>query len=492
MSTPTPDDLRAITILADLPEPDLAWIAERSEMVELEPGGELFKPGDPAAWMYLLVEGTLHTRRAALGPTAPVWVVRRGEVTGMLPFSRMTEFAGTSRAVTRARVARFPAQRFPELLARIPVLEQRLIGVLADRVRESTRLDQQQDKLAALGKLSAGLAHELNNPASAVRRSAAELRTRMGTLNQFTVALVQAGAGLDAVRALDAARAALAGRASSAPADPIARADLEDALAEWLGKVGVKEPWVQAATFVEAGLDVDRLSAAVEPVPPPARASAIAWLEAALAIDALLDGLVHASGRIVELVGAVKTYTRMDQSRGKEEVDVRVGLDSTLAMFGHRLKEKHVTVTRDYDEGLPAVPGYAGELNQVWTNLIDNAIDAAPAGGHVHIRAVRDGGAVRVDVRDDGAGIPRQLLDRIWEPFFTTKEVGQGTGLGLEIARRIVSRHHGGDIQVESVPGNTTFTVRLPLISAPAQSGPQIDADERGAGKSDLAADARG
>jgi signal transduction histidine kinase len=198
-------------------------------------------------------------------------------------------------------------------------------------------------------------------------------------------------------------------------------------------------------------------------VPAPARASALGWVEAAAAVDGLLRGIEHASTRIADLVGAVKSYTRMDRGSGMDSVDVRAGIESTLAIFAHRLKEKRIALTREYDTDLPTVPGYAGELNQVWTNLIDNAIDALPPGGRLTVRAARERGAVRVEVCDDGPGISPENLEHVWEPFFTTKDVGVGTGLGLDIALRIVTRHHGGELRVSSVPGDTCFRVRLPI-----------------------------
>jgi signal transduction histidine kinase len=471
----TVGDLRRVHVLEDLGDDDLAWIAARTELVELAPGDVLFRAGDPPTWMYLVVEGTLHARREGAAAAGLPWVIQAGEVSGMIPFSRMREIVATGHAVTHARVGRYPAAGFPELLTRIPILERRLVGVLADRVRESTQLEQQREKLAALGKLSAGLAHELNNPAAAVRRTAADLRARIDTLAELTAALCDAGVGGAALAALQDVRRSMGARAGAPPVDPLARADQEEEMARWLEGSGVGESWALAATFVDAGMSVAQLSATVANVPAPARASALAWVEAAVAVDGLLRGIEHASARIADLVGAVKSYTRMDRGSGTEQVDVRKGLESTLAIFAHRLKEKRVVLAREIDADLPAVQGHAGELNQVWTNLIDNAIDALPPGGHLTVRATRERGAVRVEVHDDGPGIAPENLDRVWEPFFTTKDVGEGTGLGLDIALSIVTRRHGGELQVSSVPGDTCFWVRLPVggvpVDGPADGG---------------------
>ena len=461
-------ELRRVHVLADLADADLAWIAEASELVVVAPGETLFVAGDPASWMFLFLDGSVHARRPTLGAESPVFRMAAGDVSGMLPFSRMTTFAGTGRAVAPTRVARFPAARLGELLQRVPVLERRLVAVMADRVRETTHDLQQTEKLMALGKLAAGLAHELNNPAAAVRRAAAELRGRLTALEEFTVVLAAACASPHAVRALDRVRQAALRPAAPGADDALERSAREDALAGWLADAGVDDAWATAPTFADAGLTVEELSVALADVPAEARGAAIGWLEAALAADALLAAVEGAAGRISGLVGTVKSYTHVDQARAVGAADVREGLESTLAMFAHRVRDKRLTIDRAYAPALPTVPAVVGELNQVWTNLLDNAIDAAPVGGRVGIRAVAENGAVVVEVRDDGGGIPPELRDRIWEPFFTTKGVGQGTGLGLDIARRIVVRTHGGEIALASQPGDTRFTVRLPITAAPA------------------------
>ncbi|HKG91418.1 MAG TPA: ATP-binding protein [Gemmatimonadaceae bacterium] len=456
----TADDLRRIQIFADLGDDDLAWMAERCDQVVLEPGDVLFEAGTPADWMLMTVEGMLEARRSSAD--ANPFVLHAGEVSGMVPFSRMTAYPSVARAVTRARVARLHKREFGEMLRRIPALEPRLVALLTDRVRDSTRRDEQYEKLTALGKLSAGLAHELNNPASAARRSAAELHGRLDALARHGMAL--AAEGPDAavtIRALDALRRRVLETAppDHAALDALERSDREDVLARWLERAGLEEPWVAAGTFVAAGLTCDDLEAAGAGGCP----AALGWLEAAIAADALARTVEASTQRIADLVGAVKAYTHMDQGRDRRPVDVHAGLESTIAIFAHKVREKKVALERDFARGLPPVSAYPGELNQVWTNLLDNALDAAPPGGHVVVRTSRENGTVAVEIRDDGPGIPPAVLSRIWEPFFTTKPVGQGTGLGLDIARRIIVQQHGGAIDVESRPGETRFIVRLPL-----------------------------
>lgn len=467
-SAVTAAELRLVRLFADLADDELAWIAEHSEMVTLTPGEVFFSSGEPAVWMLIALEGTLQAKREHLGASAPAFVFRAGDVAGVIPFSRMTSFTGTGRALTHARMARFPKAGFDELLRRIPVLKGRFVSLLADRVRDATRRDAQFEKLTALGKLAAGLAHELNNPAAAAQRSAAQARQQLDAMGRLMASLTAARVTADAVIALDALRSsAVAGRSALPALDAVTRADREETLAAWLGEAGVRDPWISAASFVEAGIDEAALARAMTLVPSGARVAALAWLAAGIAADALLATIEGAAARISHLVGAVKAYTNMDRAREMEDVDLSEGLESTLSMLAHRIRDKQVRLVRDFAPTLPKLRAYPGDLNQVWTNLIDNAIDAvAPGTGCVAVRTAAEDGSVCVEIRDNGPGVPEELRDRIWEPFFTTKDVGQGTGLGLDIARRIVADQHGGQLSLASVPGDTRFTVHLPLTTA--------------------------
>jgi signal transduction histidine kinase len=489
------EDLGRFAVFSDLGEEALTWLAEHFTEQWLEPGDAAVVEGSPADRMMVLVEGELQVRREK-GPSDG-WIntVLAGEVSGMLPFSRMTTFSVTARAVKRTRILWLPATLFPEMLRRIPALEPRLVGLLTDRVREWTRLDQQREKLAALGKLSAGLAHELNNPAAAVQRSSSELRERIVALRGLAARLVECGPTPQSMnaalglylQAIERSRAlpalpgppSLPALAGGSELDPMAMSDREEALGVWLEAHHVERAAVLAGTLAQFGVGPAELDGLAAVAPGEFLPCLVSWMEGGLAAEGLLAEISSAAHRISELVAAIKSYSHMDSGQGRAEVDLRRELESTLTILAHKLREKGVQVTRDFQRDLPPIEAFPGELNQVWTNLLDNAIDAVAPGGRVEVRAAREGEQLRVDIRDDGPGIPAEIRSRIWEPFFTTKAVGEGTGLGLEVVKRIVVRRHGGTISVASVPGDTCFTVRLPL-NPPEQAFGVPEAPETG------------
>jgi signal transduction histidine kinase len=453
-------DLRSLRELADLPEDVVAWLAERGELVEGDPGERLFTEGDPADHMFAMLSGALQLFTKVGGQALLFDTFRTGRISGVLPYSRITSFSGYGLFVEPSRVFRLGKPHFPEMLQRSPELGQRLVAIMSDRVRDSTRTEEQREKMMALGKLAAGLAHELNNPAAAVRRSASSLRERLETMPSLVEDLLRQGIDEDAIRS---SRAVLA-RVRERPAvslSTLERGAKEDELSDWLEVHGVPQAWDAAEALVEAGFgvaDLDALAAVGKEKVPPL----LAWLAATIESDRLTQEIAAAAARISELVGSVKTYSHLDHAPDMQPTDVRQGIDSTLIMLGHELKAKAIRVVREDAKDLPLITAHPGELNQVWTNLIDNAVDALPAGGELRIETAREAAHVVVRVIDNGSGIPTDIQTRIFEPFFTTKGVGDGTGLGLDIVQRIV-RQHAGQIDVESQPGRTAFTVRLPL-----------------------------
>ncbi|MGC9947145.1 MAG: ATP-binding protein [Bryobacteraceae bacterium] len=464
-TTTLAEELRTVPVFADLAVEDLDWLASQMTRVDLAAGETLIHEGSPADRMMIVLNGEMRIRVESAGSEAITRVLHAGTVTGMLPYSRMTHFPATIRAVTPAHAATLQADRFPEMLARMPVLGQRLVGVLSDRIRDFTKLQDQQEKMAALGKISAGLAHELNNPAAAARRAVPSLREAFQTFRAAAARLDAHALSAEQRAAVPALERELAERAvEPAPMDSLDRSDCEEAIAACLLRHGVARAWEMAPALVDAGCEAAWFDRVYEQFPPEAWPDFLERIAASLTIGTLLDQIENSTSRISELVRAIKEYTYMDQGPD-QEVDIHQGLESTLLMLRHRLKQG-ITVKLDFDRSLPKMCARGSELNQVWTNLIDNAIDAIEGKGELRIRTARELDRLLVEIGDNGPGIPPEVSAHIFEPFFTTKGVGKGTGLGLETARRIVQAH-SGEITVQSVPGDTRFQIRLPLAQHP-------------------------
>lgn len=468
--TATPEDkieaLRRVGVFADLPEDQLRWFAENAVERRLEAGDVLFRKGDPAEYMAVYLEGEVHAYRDEMTHDGYVYIARAGdpatEVSGVLPFSRMTELAATGRVVTRMRALLFHTSLFPELLQRMPLLAQRLVGIMSDRVRETTKADQDRDKLISLGKLSAGLAHELNNPAAAAARAATDLLATLEELRAVDLRLCRHDVSSEQ-RAIIAQfeGAAIERHNTAAPLGALEQSDREDEVSAWLDARGVADGWKLASTFVEAMVDAAELEKLAAEIKPDLLGDVLARVGAQLSAARLTSDVRVSTARISELVAAIKEYTYMDQA-AVQEVDVHKGLENTLLILKYKLRRKNITVARDYAGDAPRVKAYGSQLNQVWTNLIVNAIEAMSEGGTLTVRTRREPTDLLVEIGDDGPGIPEELRTRVFEPFFTTKPVGEGTGLGLDTVARIV-RKHRGNIRVESKPGDTKFQIRLLL-----------------------------
>ena len=458
--------LRRVTVFADLPEDQLKWFGDNAEDRRVEPGEVLFRKGDRPEWMAIYLEGEIHAYRDESAHDGFVFIARAGdpssEVSGMLPFSRMTVLSATGRAVTKVRVLLFPVRLFPEMMQRMPLLVQRLVGIMSDRVRAVTIADQQRDKLIALGKLSAGLAHELNNPAAGATRAANDLIATLEELRAADLRLCRhnlTGEQHAAIRAFE--RDAIEHTATATRLNSLEQSDQEDVVAAWLDQHGIGDAWKLSANLVEAGIDAAALERLLSKIEAGAFGDVLARISAQLAAAKLASEIKTGTARISELVGAIKEYSYMDQA-SVQEVDVHKALESTLLILKYKLRKKSIVLTREYADALPRIKAYGSELNQVWTNLIVNAVDAMPEGGTLKVRTKREPTDILVEIRDNGSGIPADLRSRIFEPFFTTKPVGEGTGLGLDTVARIV-RKHRGNIRFESKPGDTCFQVRLPL-----------------------------
>ncbi len=449
---PLADALRRIHLLADSDADTRDWLVARIADHTYEAGQVVNNAGDPADRMTALIAGELQVW--APHADEPMWVVHQGDVSGMLPYSRMTRYPGEVRASQRSRVASLSAEHFPDLLHDLPRLGERMVWLMADRIRAVAVSETHREKLMALGKLSAGLAHELNNPAASVQRAASQLCTLLEELQTFDVG---AAAPL-------AARLCAAGVGEE---DALSRSDRESALREWARRAGHDVPRDAIGALADAGLEADDVGTLLENVPAGEAAPAIVRLTMAWRARALVTEIEHAATRITDLVAAIKDYAHRDEMP-RQAVDVRVSIDRTLKVFSARLRGD-VVLERQYDEDLPTVDANAGELTQVWTNLIDNALDAIGDRGTLRVRARRENGSILVEIGDDGPGIAPDIVRRVFEPFFTTKKQGEGTGLGLDIVRGIVGRHHGAIRILHSRPGDTVMQVRLPIAPAPAR-----------------------
>ena len=453
-------ELRKIAPFADEAQADLEWFVAQSEERHVEVGGITVKEDTPADTMLVIFEGELRARRENGPADGPVFTARAGEVTGVLPFSRMKTFGVTGRAVLPIHSLAFPTSKFPELFQRMPELSKHLVGLLTDRVRTVTREEQQREKLAALGKLSAGLAHELNNPSAAARRSAGALRDCLQRLREAgrTSTLGPDDCGVLAQREEQI-------RAGLKPAeykDEFARVEREEAIQAWLESRKVVDAWKLAPLLADANLS----DAHLESFAGAAGASLgpeLVRFATLLEMERIATELDQSTARISDLIKAIKEYSYMDQAP-LQEVDIKSSLETTLTIMNHKLK-RGISVVRDYATDLPKVMAYGSELNQVWTNLIDNAADAMKDNGKLTVRAVRENEYVLVEIADTGPGIPPEVQSRIFEPFYTTKGVGEGTGLGLDVVYRVVQKMRGF-VTVKSVPGDTRFRVRIPIQGA--------------------------
>jgi len=440
----------------------IEWIASQMTVRAIEAGGMLAREGDPVTEFQVVLEGEIHFRRDG-DPSASVLVASAGQAFGVLPFSRIKTSIGRIWAVRFTRIAAMDASHLRELVYRAPILAQRLVAQMTDRTRESTRIAERSNRLLALGKLAAGLAHELNNPASAAVRSSARLREVLNERRRSALALRGEAISAPALEIMTSLSQGIEECASTPGAgNELERADLEGDLSDWLEAAGL--PGEFASDLVDAGVTRGDIAPLVPLITTAALTHGLRILVADHEILCLTRELEEASRRISDLVQSIKSYSYMDQSP-VAEVAVEAGIDVTLRMFQHQLKHG-VQVSRQFAKDLPPIQANGSALNQIWTNLIDNALDAMqslPPGEPktLLVRTCVEPDGILVEIGDNGPGIPPEVQSRIFDPFFTTKPVGEGTGLGLDIVQRIV-RAHKGSIRVDSQPGRTVFQVRLP------------------------------
>ncbi len=457
------DDLGAASLTHELSEEQRADFASIGEVREFLPGDELFHEGRPADEMWMLLDGDIELSQQA-----------GSELTTVLRMTEPGQWAGghaawgsgdenavflvTGRAATAGRCFVVPAEELSAFVQRWLPLGKHLLDAVYQTVRRVDSTARQRESIVALGKMAAGLAHEINNPASASLRALESLRSTSTYVLQSFVGLAEHGVGAEQLLELDQVRVTLQSR-PIAEGDALEVAEREEFIGEWLERRGVPYGWQMAPILASRSADEAWFEQLEQIVGADGLAPALRWITSTLGVEGLLSELTDATSRIAHLVQDVKTYSQMDRA-SLQRIDLPSGIESTLTMLAPKLEG--IEVVREYDDDVPEIEVYAAELNQVWTNLLDNALDAMDGEGTLRLAVVLDGDDVLIEVGDTGPGIDPAILHRVFEPFFTTKEVGKGTGLGLDIARRIVVDRHGGSIEFESAPGATTVSVRLP------------------------------
>jgi signal transduction histidine kinase len=455
-------ELRRIAAFSSLPDDQISWFLSHVQEVPVRAGEAFVRQGEPADWMVIFLEGLFQWRGEFGGDTVAL-PAQAGDVSGVFPFSRMKRFTVTGRALTDGRLLKFPAALFPELIQKMPELTATLVAMMSDRIREGTRIEQQRDRLVSLGKLSAGLAHELNNPASAAKRATCQMRDALARMRNANAALWRLSLDDSEKSRIEEVEVTLL-RSGVARLEALALSDLEEKLDSILRSHGQDDSGDFSAALARYNMSPDALVSLLTELDSATVRDAIMRIAATAELASLLNTIESGTSRISSLVQTVKEYTYMDQAP-VQNVDVVRSLETTLGILTHKLTPQ-INVKRDY-QPVPLLVNTVGtELNQVWTNIIENAIDAMPGQGELLIRTFRDGHFVVVEIGDNGSGIPPEIRPHIFDPFFTTKGVGEGTGLGLNTVQTIV-RKHGGNVQVESKPADTRFQVWLPFAAPP-------------------------
>ncbi|GAB4455026.1 MAG: ATP-binding protein [Armatimonadaceae bacterium] len=457
-------------IFPRLPEEAIEKLKAYGTVEDLSDGAVLFAEGDTYYDFWVVLEGEVRVTKQVGNKTQLLVVHHPGEFAGEISLMSGAAAIATGHADGPVRALRIDSATFRRIIAEGGDIATTILTAMTGRTREVDSQLRQQEKLAALGQLAAGLAHELNNPAAASLRAVSALQDALKTLHQQSLEhdcrfnTEQRKTLSDFFHKVQSAD-----REATAMMDPLARSECEDELALWMEQHGVQDGWELASTLIEAGITQEKVNRFPECFGDGSLNDALCWLGSALNTTALAGDVERSTRRISELVGAMRAYSYMD--RGElQEVDIHQGIEDTLTILQHKMKNG-ITVHRKYAADLPKIQAFGSELNQVWTNLIDNAISAMQGNGNLTICTERDHDGVVVQIVDDGPGVPEDIQDRIWEPFFTTKGVGEGTGLGLDIALRIVCRRHGGSLHLTSEPGNTCFEVRLPKEPPPGTGG---------------------
>ena len=451
-------------VFSNVPDAQLQWFMDNS-VDRIIPDGELlFAAGDPITGPHVVVAGGIQFYFMQNGTKREFVIFHAGEVTGYLPYSRGKIAIGAASAVGELQLMSFPTERVQEMIKDHFELTQALVHVMSNRVRNFTAQQQQNEKMMALGKLSAGLAHELNNPASAIVRDSDSLKKHLRLEPKMFKEMALINIDEEQVNVLVNRLFGLLAETGRTQLTLKQRTVLEDEIADWFSDHDIENGYVIAESFVDFNFSITDLEAFSDSIPAESVSPVFNWLSNLLVTERMVEDIQQSSKRIADLVSSIKTFTHMDRAQVKEFADIHIGIRNTLTMLGYKIRKGNISVIEHYDESLPPVKALIGELNQVWTNLIDNAVDAMEINkkGVLTIKTERDGEFVQVTITDDGPGIPEDTIYSIFDPFFTTKAMGKGTGMGLEVVQRIISQHNGS-VKVKSVPGCTEFTVCFPI-----------------------------
>lgn len=464
MQKVTKEWLQSIESLNEVPQDQLQWWIDNSLHYELGEDELLVKQGTPTTGTHVIISGKVQLYISQKAGIQYLSLLGSGDISGYLPFSRATVNIIDGRALETTQLMTFPIEKMNELIHSHFELTQALVHIMSTRVRDSTILQQQNEKMMALGKLSAGLAHELNNPAAAIVRGSASLFKHLKLQPATFKEVSSMRMNPETVEKANAKMFQVLERVEKPLLTMMQRADLESDFIECLDNHGVLNSQEVSENFVEYGFTCDDMEELSSLIPPEYLSAVLNWINNSLVTERMIRDIQEASQRIEKLVGAIKNFTHMDRGRDKEYTDLHSGIQNTLTMLAYKFSKGNIELVEDYDISLPKIKVLVGEMNQVWTNIIDNALDAMEVNkrGRLEIKTRRDGDFVEVSIVDDGPGIPADIRSRIFEPFFTTKDIGKGTGLGLDVVSRI-TRQHRGSLKVDSVPGRTAFVLCFPM-----------------------------
>lgn len=456
----------SVPLLSGLKEDDLPCLGA-VDRIEAPAGSVILRQGESSAAFFMLLTGEVRvTRRESSDIETPLGVFRAGDSFGEAPLLLGSRTSGAQcEAAADTRLLRVDAEGFWRLMATCPAVRQGILANAAQRIHAFQANTLHREKLISLGTLAAGLLHELKNPGSAAKRSAAQLRENLIRLQEISLRFCRSPLTQEQSSCLLDMQHEVLALDKSRPLGTLEEADAEEELAAWLNSIGVANAWKLAPTLVAAGWRRDDIACAQQAFPAPALQDALNWLESLISAMQQLATIEESLGRVTELVIAVKKYAYEDKG-GRHEIDIHESIQSTLTILGHKFRHKQLAVEKDFAQDLPRLRTRGTGLSQVWTNLLDNATDAAPQGSRVRIRTWMESGLLCVGIADQGSGIPVDAREHIFQPFFTTKPAGEGSGLGLEIARRIVTAQYHGSIDFTSEPGDTEFIVRLPQAAA--------------------------